>query len=365
MIIGVTGTLGAGKGTIVEFLKQKGFKHYSVRDFLVAEMNRLGVENNRDNMVKVANHLREKNSPSYIAEKLYEQAEKDGGNCVIESLRAIGEVDALRKKGEFFLFAIDADIKSRYSRIILRQSTTDNISFDEFVENEKREMNSNDPNKQNLSKCIAMADFIFQNNSSIQELFRKVGEALVIISSEGKIVEEKRDAPEVKMEKVNVKEIHQRPSWDEYFMKIMDAVATRATCDRGRSGCVIAKDKQILVTGYVGSPIGIPHCDEIGHQIKTTIHEDGSKSDHCVRTTHAEQNAICQAAKLGIPINGATLYCRMTPCSTCAKMIINSGIKKVVCQKKYHQSKESEELFSKAGVELFTLNNEVEQYKNQ
>ncbi len=156
---------------------------------------------------------------------------------------------------------------------------------------------------------------------------------------------------------------HQRPSWDQYFMDIAKTVAERATCDRGRSGCVIAKDKQILVTGYVGSPKGLPHCDEVGHQMKTTIHEDGSQTHHCVRTTHAEQNAIVQAAKLGIAINGATMYCKMTPCPTCAKMIINAGILRVVCEKKYQLSKESEELFKCAGVELTILQDEVENYE--
>ena len=157
---------------------------------------------------------------------------------------------------------------------------------------------------------------------------------------------------------------HIRPSWDEYFMDIAKTVAERATCDRGRSGCAIARDKQILVTGYVGAPKGLPHCDEAGHQMKTVTHEDGSQTKHCVRTTHAEQNAICQAAKLGIPINESTLYCKMTPCSTCAKMIINSGIKRVVCEKRYHQSAESEDLFKQAGIQLDILYDEVEQYKN-
>jgi len=99
-----------------------------------------------------------------------------------------------------------------------------------------------------------------------------------------------------------------RPLWDEYFMNIMQAVSTRATCDRGRSGCVIVRDKHILTTGYVGSPPGLPHCDEVGHQMKTTIHEDGHQTQHCVRTIHAEMNAIVQAARIGVSLDGATLY---------------------------------------------------------
>ena len=158
---------------------------------------------------------------------------------------------------------------------------------------------------------------------------------------------------------------HIRPSWDEYFMEIANTVAKRATCDRGRSGCVIVRDKQLLVSGYVGSPNGMPHCDEVGHQMKKTIHEDGSVTNHCVRTIHAEQNAICQAAKCGIALKGATLYCRMTPCRTCAMLIINCGIVRVVCEKKYHAGAESEEMFKMAGVKLEFINEEVLQYNNQ
>jgi len=156
-----------------------------------------------------------------------------------------------------------------------------------------------------------------------------------------------------------------RPSWDEYFMEIANTVAKRATCDRGRSGCVIARDKQLLVSGYVGSPVGLPHCDEVGHQMKKMIHEDDSVTQHCVRTVHAEQNAICQAAKLGISLFGATLYCRMTPCRTCAMLIINCGIVRVVCEKKYHAGTESEEMFKIARVMLEYVNDEVLKYDKQ
>ncbi|OIP04494.1 MAG: cell division protein DedD [Bacteroidetes bacterium CG2_30_32_10] len=161
------------------------------------------------------------------------------------------------------------------------------------------------------------------------------------------------------------KTMYIRPSWDEYFMEIANTVSKRATCDRGRSGCVIARDKQLLVTGYVGSPMGLPHCDEVGHQMKKMVHEDGKVTNHCVRTVHAEQNAICQAAKLGISIDGATLYCRMTPCRVCAMLIINCGIKRVVCEMKYHDGIESEEMFKIADVKIEYVNNEVLKYEKQ
>jgi dCMP deaminase len=163
----------------------------------------------------------------------------------------------------------------------------------------------------------------------------------------------------------NGKNKHIRPSWDEYFMDLANTASKRATCDRGRSGCVIVRDKHVLVTGYVGTPKGMAHCDEVGHLFKKVYHEDGTITQHCVRTVHAEQNAICQAARRGIALDDGTLYCKMTPCRTCAMLIINCGIVRVVCEKKYHAGKESEELFRTAGVKLYYFNDEVEVYENQ
>jgi len=153
-----------------------------------------------------------------------------------------------------------------------------------------------------------------------------------------------------------------RPSWDDYFMEVAHAISKRATCDRGRSGCVIAKDRRLIVTGYVGSPAGFSHCDEVGHHLRKVTHEGGDVTEHCMRTVHAEQNAICQAAKLGVAIDGATIYTRMTPCRTCAMLIINCGIKRVVCERKYQKASESETMFDTAGVELIYKYDEVQEY---
>lgn len=155
-----------------------------------------------------------------------------------------------------------------------------------------------------------------------------------------------------------------RPTWDEYFIKIAEMVGSRGTCDRGRAGCVITRDRRIVATGYVGSPVGAPHCDEVGHEMHTVTHEDGTTSRHCIRTTHAEQNAICEAARMGITLDNGTLYCKMTPCYTCAKMIINAGIKRVVCAQDYHAGARSKEIFASAGVEFALLSQEFVTYKD-
>lgn len=175
LIIGITGTLGAGKGTIVEYLvRRKGFTHYSVRGFIADEILKRGLEVNRDTLTLIANELRAKHSPSYIVDELFKKAMVLGNNCIIESIRTPGEIDSLRSKGKFILFAVDADPKLRYERIVLRNSETDKVSYEDFIASEKREMDSSDPNKQNLGKCIKMADYVFRNNGNIHELEEKV-----------------------------------------------------------------------------------------------------------------------------------------------------------------------------------------------
>ncbi len=175
IVLGITGTLGAGKGTIVAYLQdKKQFAHYSVRAYLINEIERRGLPNNRDSMVVVANSLRADNSPSFVTDQLYLQALELGQNCIIESIRTPGEVLSLKKKTGFYLIAVDADPKIRYERIKKRASETDHIGFDTFLKNEAREMTNSDPNKQNLKKCIEMADFNLNNNGEISQLEAQV-----------------------------------------------------------------------------------------------------------------------------------------------------------------------------------------------
>jgi dCMP deaminase len=112
-----------------------------------------------------------------------------------------------------------------------------------------------------------------------------------------------------------------RASWDRYFMDIGRVVASRATCDRKHVGAVIVRDKTILATGYNGSIRGMPHCSEMGHMME---------NDHCVATIHAEANAIIQAAKNGVMIDGATIYVTASPCWSCFKQIANAGVRRIV-----------------------------------
>ena len=145
---------------------------------------------------------------------------------------------------------------------------------------------------------------------------------------------------------------NKRPSWDEYFLEIAKVVATRSTCDRAHVGAVIAKNKVILSTGYNGAPRGLAHCDDVGHEIV---------GGHCIRTIHAEANAIAQAARNGATIEGATMYLTISPCYDCFKMMINSGIREVIYKdfymSRYGLSRAVLVLSKKAGVKIIAYKN--------
>jgi dCMP deaminase len=136
-----------------------------------------------------------------------------------------------------------------------------------------------------------------------------------------------------------------RVSWDHYFMDIAKTVAARATCDRKRVGTVIVRDKIILSTGYNGSIRGMPHCDEVGHQMEDS---------HCVRVVHSEINAVLQSAKNGVAIDGATIYVTCSPCWNCFKLIANTGIKRIVYSEFYRDDRIFD-VATKLGIQLEQL----------
>jgi len=137
----------------------------------------------------------------------------------------------------------------------------------------------------------------------------------------------------------------QRVDWHTYFMNIARQAATRATCDRKHVGAVIVRDKTILSTGYNGSIRGMPHCDDLGHMIE---------NDHCVATVHAEANAIIQAAKNGVRIDGSEIYTTASPCWNCFKLIANAGIGSIYYGE-FYRDERSIEVATKIGVKLIDL----------
>jgi dCMP deaminase len=348
MLIGITGLNSSGKDTAAEILEEKGFIRKSLSDEIRREMQVRGIPiSDRDAIIRVANDLRTTQGAGVLAKRLLSNIDSSK-NYSFVSIRNPEEVRELKKQPNFFLVFLEVDAKTRFSRLQERAKLGVEgwgkvpKTFAEFEAEQKKELSNPDSNGQQLLAVQKMADFTLSNNGSVDELQKQIDELL---------------------DKLNF--VYRRPSWDEYFFEMTRVVAKRATCDRGRSGCVIVRDKHILTTGYVGSPPGQPHCDEAGHLLKKVIYDNGEVHQHCVRTIHAEANAIAQAAKLGISLQGATLYCKMTPCYTCAMLIVGVGIKSVVCEKKYHGGADSEKLFKDAGLSYTVRSEELQQYKNQ
>lgn len=149
-----------------------------------------------------------------------------------------------------------------------------------------------------------------------------------------------------------------RPSWDEYFMAITDQVAERATCKRRHIGAILVKDKRILATGYNGTPAGLAHCDEVGCLREQRGIPSGTQHELC-RGIHAEQNAVIQAARHGIAIDGATVYCTHQPCVLCAKILINAGVTDIVYREPYPDELATE-MLAEAGITARRFQGEAE-----
>lgn len=180
MILGITGTLGAGKGSIVAYLKTKGFRHYSVREFLVEEIKKRTLPVNRDSMNMVGEDLRSRHGASFIVGELYTKAMDNKEHAIIESVRTVGEVEFLKEKGAY-LIGVDADQRVRYERTVARGSETDSISYEKFLADEERESVAIDPARMNIKESMKRADFLIHNDAALENLHEKVDDVLTTL----------------------------------------------------------------------------------------------------------------------------------------------------------------------------------------
>ena len=302
MIIGLTGTNASGKTTIVDYLVSKNYDHFSLSDVLREELVHSGQKLNRENLIRIGNELRTKQGASILADLI--KARLSGKNTVIDSIRNISEVKSLQQLQNFFLISVDAPEQVRYQRALSRKRIENITSLDEFIQMENIEK-SQDINHQNISACMEQADFKIYNDEDINKLQQDIDNV------------------------INQIEKRIRPSWDEYFLKMAFLVAERSTCLRHHVGAIIIKDRHVLTTGYNGAARNIEDCLKLGCLRNQLNIPSGERHEIC-RAIHAEQNAIIQAGVHGANIEGGTLYCTHSPCIICAKMIVNSGIKRVV-----------------------------------
>lgn len=143
-----------------------------------------------------------------------------------------------------------------------------------------------------------------------------------------------------------------RLSWDAYFIGIAHEVAKRSTCDRKHVGCVLVIDHRIVATGYNGSIVGAPHCDDVGHDLVESVGADGKLRPNCVRTVHAEANAIAQAARVGASVDFARCYVNTFPCWPCFKLLANAGVRKVIYDDEYREDTRVRETAALSGIDV-------------
>lgn len=181
MLVGLTGSFGAGKGAVVDYLvKEKGFKHYSARSLIREEVEKQNILVNRDSLIDMGNQLRKEHGPAYIAAELSRRAAKSNKNAVIESLRAKAEAEYV-KENNGVVIGIDADPEVRYQRAVKRGSETDSVSYEKWQEQQRVETNPNDPTKQDIYGALNESDYIIMNNGSLEELHSEIEKALSIL----------------------------------------------------------------------------------------------------------------------------------------------------------------------------------------
>jgi dCMP deaminase len=327
MIIGLTGRNGSGKTEVSEYLKNRGFEYHSLSDEIRNEIRRRGQEITREVLIEVGNDLREKFGPGVLAERILLNLENDH-NFVIDSIRNPYEVEVLKRREDFILLAVDADQAIRFERSRKRGRESAAQTLEQFISEEKRELESTNPASQQLEATRRKANMVVTNDGTLEELHRKLDELLPPVMSQ-----------------------FIRPTWDEYFMNIAKVVAMRSNCMKRKVAAIIVKDKRVISTGYNGTPRGAKNCNEGGCPRCNSMAESGTALDECL-CCHGEENAITQAAYHGTSLKGSTLYTTLAPCLLCTKMIINSGIAEVVYNQDYPLNQKALSLITECGVVL-------------
>ena len=327
MIIGLTGKNAAGKGEVGELLQEKGFYFYSLSDVLREALKSRGEEPIRENLIRIGTELRRENGDGYLAETILSKTQPDR-NYVIDSFRHPAEIEVFRRDSRYRLLLIEADPKIRFERIRQRGREEDPSTLSEFIKLEEREDASLDKGGQQLQLSASQADATVQNNASLEDLKSSV---LNIVSRWSQQV--------------------CRPNWDEYFLGIAKVVSLRSNCVKRKVAAVIVKDKRVISTGYNGTPRGTTNCFEGGCPRCNNLTDSGVKLDECL-CSHAEENAITQAAYHGVSVKTGTLYTTLAPCLMCTKMIINAGIEEVVYNLDYPLNSVSFQLFEQARIRV-------------
>jgi dCMP deaminase len=325
VIFGLAGPNGAGKGEIVRYLAARSFSSFSLSDIIRADLKKDGLEESRERMIERGRTLRAQGGASVLADRALASLQSDR-NYAIDSIRHPAEVQVFRTSGlPFKLLWVDADITLRFERLRSRGREGDPKTIDELRTLELRELESEDPEGQQLLAVKRLSDFELKNAGGLESLHaavQRVFESCLFF---------------------------ERPSWDEYFMSIARVVASRSNCVKRKVAAVVTLDRRIISTGYNGTPRGTTNCNEGGCPRCNALIPGGTRLDECF-CSHAEENAISQAAYHGVGLRGASLYTTLSPCLNCTKLIINAGLREVIYNAEYPLGDTSLALLAEASI---------------
>lgn len=325
MIIGLTGSLAAGKGVVSDFFKKKGFIYLSLSDELRQVAKERKIEITRENLQNLGNQLREEQGSGVLAKLVVDKIKnQEYKKAVVDGIRNPAEIDELEKLKNFFLVSVDADPKIRFERMVSRNRESDPITWNEFLKVDKKDKGIGEKKSgQGVGKCMKKASFVLLNEGSLEEVNEKIERLYQ-----------------------DILKLIPPLSWDEYFMTFAKVASQKSKDPSTKVGaCIVDKEKRVVGLGYNGFP---KKCDDN----KLPMDRKGDFLDtKYAYVVHAEPNAILNSTK---ETKDCKMYVTLFPCNECAKLIIQAGINEVIyLDNKYKDLdnvKASVRLFKEAGI---------------
>lgn len=322
MIIGLTGSMGSGKGEIVNILNEKGFEYITLSSMVREEARKRGISEEREKLMEVGNSMRHEDGAGVLAKRaLLKIAESDCNNWVIDGIRNPAEITELRNAENVYIVGVYTDKNVLVDRILSRQRDSDPVECEDVLAKIERELGQGEPEDgQQVAKCMEMVDRLIENDGTLEDLKGKFLDYYNMI---------------------------RRPLKDDYYLDLAKSVCRRATCTKVEIGAVIIREDQVVATGYCGAPRGTKSSQQHGFCLRKKLGiPSGHRYEMC-RSVHAEQNAIINAARAGASLLGGDMYIYgkiqgedtaqaldAFPCFICKKMLINCGLNRVICSLK-------------------------------
>ncbi len=323
MIIGITGKNGSGKSSVAQFLMDNGYVYYSLSDIIRDELENAGRDTSRENLIQMGNDLRASGGAGVLAEHTLKKLRVN--ECaVIDSIRNPFEVERLRIREDFYLISVEADSEVRFSRCQKRNRAGDSQNYEVFLDVEAREAASADPTTQQMDRTAEMADAVVKNNGTVNELNEKISQIIHTLQAQQLM-----------------------PDWDPYFLSIANAISIRSSCSERKAGIVVVKDQTVILTGMSRS-----FNQDAESNISAGCHcFSAHNADPTCVCLDAEDVAIAYAASSSISVKGCSAYISRMPSYSSVKLLVASGISRIVIFSNEIMPETSQDLLFKASVE--------------